>query len=202
MYVTFVENLSISYAAYILVLFYVAFKKVLTPYSPVPKFLCIKAVLFLSFWQSVLLALLSRFNLIHDLGKFTTEDVKTGLNNLCLCIEMLMIAYAHKYAFPYGEFVGENENRNNSNGSGASVNNDDNNMTRNLLSDNFALTDTVKDFNDSKILPNIVLPTGFVPGKGVENMKNVEQPPVNYNMKRNAPVQKKKIRSNSYGWRD
>lgn len=113
-----------------------------------------------------------------------------------------MIAYAHKYAFPYGEFVGENENRNNNNGSGASVNNDDNNMTRNLLSDNFALTDTVKDFNDSKILPNIVLPTGFVPGKGVENMKNGEQPPVNYDMKRNAPVQKKKIRSNSYGWRD
>ena len=198
LYVTFMENLSITYAAYILVLFYVAFKKSLKPYSPVPKFLCIKAVLFLSFWQSVLLAILSRFHLIHDLGKFTTEDVKTGLNNLCLCVEMLMIAYAHKWAFPYEEFVGENNNNNNA----SSANDDDNTMTRNLLSDNFALNDTVKDFNDSKILPNIVLPTGFVPGKGVENKKNIPKLSVNNDMTRNTSSTKRTKRSNSYGWRD
>ena len=198
LYVTFMENLSITYAAYILVLFYVAFKKSLKPYSPVPKFLCIKAVLFLSFWQSVLLAILSRFHLIHDLGKFTTEDVKTGLNNLCLCVEMLMIAYAHKWAFPYEEFVGENNNDNNA----SSANDDDNTMTRNLLSDNFALNDTVKDFNDSKILPNIVLPTGFVPGKGVENKKTIPKLSVNNDMTRNTSSTKRTKRSNSYGWRD
>jgi len=189
LYVTFFENLSITYAAYILVLFYVAFKKELKPYGPVPKFLCIKAVLFLSFWQSVLLAILSRFHLIHDIGKFTTEDVKTGLNNMCLCVEMLMIAYAHKWAFPYEEFEGQAPALDGSSGS--------NTMTRNLLSDNFALTDTVRDFNDSKLLQNIVLPTGFVPGKGVEQTKKV--PRVGSN---STSSTKAKGRSNSYGWRD
>ena len=186
LYVTFFENLSITYAAYILVLFYVAFKKQLKPYGPVPKFLCIKAVLFLSFWQSVLLAILSRFHLIHDIGKFTTEDVKTGLNNMCLCVEMLMIAYAHKWAFPYEEFKGQ--------APALDGNSENNTMTRNLLSDNFALTDTVRDFNESKLLPNIVLPTGFVPGKGVEQAKKVPRVV-------SSKISKKK-RTNSYGWRD
>ena len=103
--------------------------------------------------------------MIHDIGKFTTEDVKTGLNNMCLCVEMLMIAYAHKWAFPYEEFKGQ--------APALDGNSENNTMTRNLLSDNFALTDTVRDFNESKLLPNIVLPTGFVPGKGVEQAKKV-----------------------------
>ena len=32
-------------------MFYYVLKAPLQPYDPVPKFLCIKAVLFLSFWQ-------------------------------------------------------------------------------------------------------------------------------------------------------
>lgn len=39
------------YAFYCLGMFYYVLKTPLKPYDPVPKFLCIKAVLFLSFWQ-------------------------------------------------------------------------------------------------------------------------------------------------------
>ena len=85
-YVSFVMNCSITYAAYCLVQFYLAFKKELTPHGPVPKFLCIKAILFLSFWQSVVLAGLSKLNLIHEYGQYTAADVKTGINNLLLCL--------------------------------------------------------------------------------------------------------------------
>ena len=74
-------------------------------------------------------------------------------------------------------------------------NSENNTMTRNLLSDNFALTDTVRDFNESKLLPNIVLPTGFVPGKGVEQAKEVPRVV-------SSNISKKKGRTNSYGWRD
>lgn len=51
LYLSFTLNLSVGYAFYCLGMFYYVLKTPLTPYDPVPKFLCIKAVLFLSFWQ-------------------------------------------------------------------------------------------------------------------------------------------------------
>lgn len=51
LYISFVVNLSVCYAFYCLGMFYFVLKMPLTPFDPVPKFLCIKAVLFLSFWQ-------------------------------------------------------------------------------------------------------------------------------------------------------
>lgn len=51
LYISFVVNLSVCYAFYCLGMFYFVLKTPLSPFDPVPKFLCIKAVLFLSFWQ-------------------------------------------------------------------------------------------------------------------------------------------------------
>lgn len=55
-------NLSVCYAFYCLGMFYYVLKSPLKPFDPVPKFLCIKAVLFMSYWQvrsalSILVAL-------------------------------------------------------------------------------------------------------------------------------------------------
>jgi hypothetical protein len=44
-------NVSVGYAFYCLGLFYIMLNQPLKKHNPVPKFLCIKAVLFLSFWQ-------------------------------------------------------------------------------------------------------------------------------------------------------
>jgi len=51
LYITIVYNISISLALYALFLFYFATKHILKPYDPVLKFLTIKSVIFLSFWQ-------------------------------------------------------------------------------------------------------------------------------------------------------
>lgn len=51
LYLSFIVNLSVCYAFYCLGMFYYVLKTPLKPFDPVPKFLCIKAVLFLSFWQ-------------------------------------------------------------------------------------------------------------------------------------------------------
>ena len=179
-YVSFVMNCSITYAAYCLVQFYLAFKKELTPHGPVPKFLCIKAILFLSFWQSVVLAGLSKFNLIHEIGRYTAADVKTGINNLLLCVEMVLIAWAHRYAFPYRAFEemaaakrGAREGSGGSNDSGSMVLADGatkdatgsdggGGLERSLLSDNFALSDTLRDINEAG-MGSLVVPTGFKP---------------------------------------
>jgi Organic solute transporter Ostalpha len=61
------------------VAFYLALKEPLAPHNPVPKFLCIKAVLFLSFWQGVIIAGLARLHLVHAVGEWTKENVETGI---------------------------------------------------------------------------------------------------------------------------
>ena len=51
LYITIVYNISISLALYALFLFYFATKELLHSYDPVLKFLTVKSVIFLSFWQ-------------------------------------------------------------------------------------------------------------------------------------------------------
>lgn len=51
LYITIIYNISVSLALYALFLFYSATSDLLRPYEPVLKFLTIKSVIFLSFWQ-------------------------------------------------------------------------------------------------------------------------------------------------------
>lgn len=144
LYTSLVVNASITYAFYYLVLFYLALRAQLAPYNPVPKFLCIKAVLFLSFWQSVVLAFLSRFQIIHELGSWSVENVTTGIQNLLICFEMFFVALAHHKAFPYQPYVHGNPA-----------------LRTSILADHLAFEDAMRDFNE--VMP-VVLPTPFKPG--------------------------------------
>lgn len=51
MYITIIYNFSVSLSLYALFLFFFATSDLLRPYEPVLKFLTIKSVIFLSFWQ-------------------------------------------------------------------------------------------------------------------------------------------------------
>ena len=62
MYLSAINNISISLSLYCLVLFYMATEERLKPFSPFAKFLCIKAILFFSFWQSCTFTVLLKFN--------------------------------------------------------------------------------------------------------------------------------------------
>lgn len=101
-YITMIYNLSVSLALYGLILFYQATKDLLSPYEPVWKFLSVKSIIFMSFWQGVFLAILEKIGLL----KPYTEDaapgaVAAGYQNFFLCIEMFFAAIALRYAFPY-----------------------------------------------------------------------------------------------------
>ncbi|PPQ96895.1 hypothetical protein CVT26_005881 [Gymnopilus dilepis] len=106
LYISIVYNLSICLALYCLAMFWVCVNEDLKPFRPVPKFLCVKGILFFSFWQSVAISALVAARVITRLGPYTdAEHISVGLNDLLICIEMPFFAVAHNYAFSYKDFM-------------------------------------------------------------------------------------------------
>ncbi|CAH9076443.1 unnamed protein product [Cuscuta europaea] len=102
LYLTIIYTFSYSVALYALLLFYVACRDLLQPFNPVPKFIMIKSVVFLTYWQGVLVFLAAKSGFIKD----TEEAAK--FQDFIICVEMLIAAVGHLYAFPYKEYAGAN----------------------------------------------------------------------------------------------
>ncbi|KAK1386303.1 Organic solute transporter Ost-alpha [Heracleum sosnowskyi] len=102
LYLTIIYTFSYSMALYALALFYVACRDLLQPFNPVPKFIIIKSVVFLTYWQGVLVFLAAKSGFIKD----TKEAAE--FQNFIICVEMLIAAVGHLYAFPYKEYAGAN----------------------------------------------------------------------------------------------
>ncbi|KAH0948732.1 hypothetical protein HN011_010179 [Eciton burchellii] len=112
-YMITLNNLSQFVAMYCLVLFYHANAEALQPMKPIRKFLCIKAVVFFSFSQGVIIAILVYLNVISSI--FDTDDtddirnISSKLQDFLICIEMFLAAVAHHYSFSYKPFVNSAE---------------------------------------------------------------------------------------------
>ncbi|XP_075830779.1 transmembrane protein 184A isoform X2 [Microtus pennsylvanicus] len=105
LYVTVVYNASVSLALYALVLFYFATRDLLRPFEPMLKFVTIKAIIFLSFWQGMVLAILERCRVIPEVQAMDGTRVgagtlAAGYQNFLICVEMLFASLALRYAFP------------------------------------------------------------------------------------------------------
>jgi len=107
-YMAFLNNMSQIWAMYCLVLFYYSTKENLKPIHPMPKFICIKAVVFFTFWQSVIVSFFVEIGKIHATETYTTENVSSGFQDFLICVEMFFAAFSHIYAFPHKEFYESN----------------------------------------------------------------------------------------------
>lgn len=106
LYVSIVYNVSICLALYCLAVFWMCVSDDLKPFRPVPKFLCVKGILFFSFWQSIAVSTLVATGIISKLGPYTdSEHISLGLTDTLICVEMPFFAIAHMYAFSYRDFV-------------------------------------------------------------------------------------------------
>lgn len=107
LYITIVYNISVSLALYGLFLFYSATKDLLVPFDPVLKFFSVKSVIFLSFWQGVMLAVLAKMGAIQPIclsrgiPMASAGTVSAGYQNFLICVEMFFAAILLRYAFPY-----------------------------------------------------------------------------------------------------
>eukprot|EP00053_Salpingoeca_punica_P011088 m.99285 g.99285 ORF g.99285 m.99285 type:complete len:390 (+) comp15583_c0_seq2:597-1766(+) len=107
LYTTVIYNISISLALFSLVLFYSATRDLLAPHRPVLKFVIVKSVIFLSFWQSVALALAEAVGIIADAdnGKIQAGELTVAYQNFLICVEMFLAAVMHLYAFPHEPYI-------------------------------------------------------------------------------------------------
>ncbi|XP_064222325.1 transmembrane protein 184A isoform X2 [Aotus nancymaae] len=91
------------------------FKELLRPFEPVLKFLTIKAVIFLSFWQGLLLAILERCGVIPEVetvggNRLGAGTLAAGYQNFIICMEMLFASVALRYAFPCEVYAEKKDN--------------------------------------------------------------------------------------------
>ncbi|XP_030746075.1 transmembrane protein 184C [Sitophilus oryzae] len=105
-YLITVNNISQFIAMYCLVMFYKASLAELQPMKPLPKFLCIKAVVFFSFFQGVVIAFLVYTGAISSSEPDADGlSLSTRLQDFLICIEMCLAAIAHHYSFSFQPYV-------------------------------------------------------------------------------------------------
>lgn len=117
-YVCFIMNCSQGWALYCLVLFFLGTKEELAPVKPLPKFLAIKAIIFFTYWQSIIISILQVMNVINEgweIGCSPTcwdsKKIASALNDFVICVEMVMFSIAHHYVFSITDFLPEERSK-------------------------------------------------------------------------------------------
>lgn len=101
-----IYNISVTVSLYSLGLFWVCMHDDLLPYRPVPKFLCIKLIIFASYWQGFLLSILVWLGAIpDDVPEYTPDNLAAAIQDALICVEMPAFALAHWYAFSWHDYA-------------------------------------------------------------------------------------------------
>ncbi|GLT83018.1 hypothetical protein SLE2022_013310 [Rubroshorea leprosula] len=109
---TIILNISVSLALYSLVLFYHVFAKELAPHNPLAKFMCIKGIVFFCFWQGVVLDILAALGIIKSHHYWLdVEHVEEALQNVLVCLEMVVFSVLQQYAYNVSPYSREVESK-------------------------------------------------------------------------------------------
>jgi hypothetical protein len=102
LWIVLLQGVCILVAMYCLVQFHFQLKEDLAPHKPFLKILSIKLVLFLVFWQTWLLGLLSRKNgPLRATDTMAPLDIHVAIPCMLICFEMTIFACLHLWAFPW-----------------------------------------------------------------------------------------------------
>ena len=107
-YLAFLLNTSVMYALYVLVMLFHAVREELkhpVDWRPLGKFLCVKGVVFFTWWQGVIIFYLQNKGFIKDSGAWSGDEISNALIDYCVCTEMVFFAVAHSYTFTYKEYL-------------------------------------------------------------------------------------------------
>jgi hypothetical protein len=104
-WVMVVEAFAVTIAMYCLIQFYVQIKDDIREHKPLLKVAAIKLVIFLSFWQSLLISFLTSTGAIKANKQIQTPDIKVGIPAMLLCIEMALFSIFHFWAFSWKPYT-------------------------------------------------------------------------------------------------
>lgn len=101
-----IYNVSITICLYALAMFWVCMAEDLAPFRPMPKFLCIKLIIFASYWQGFFLSILQFLGAIpSDVPGYTADNLAAAIQDALICFEMPLFAIAHWYAFSWQDYA-------------------------------------------------------------------------------------------------
>ena len=101
-----VYNVSITVCLYALAMFWVCMTSDLKPFRPMPKFLCIKGIIFASYWQGLFLSILVWLGAIpDDVPGYTPDNLAAAIQDALICFEMPLFSLAHWYAFSWHDYA-------------------------------------------------------------------------------------------------
>ncbi|RPB01225.1 DUF300-domain-containing protein [Choiromyces venosus 120613-1] len=100
-----IYNLSVTLSLYSLGMFWACMSRDLQPFRPVPKFLCVKLIIFASYWQGFFLSILVWLGVIHDVGYYTPDNIARAIQDVLICFELPGFAIAHWYAFSWKDYA-------------------------------------------------------------------------------------------------
>lgn len=99
-------NVSVTLSLYSLAMFWVCMSEDLQPFRPVPKFLCIKLIIFASYWQGFFLSILQFAGAIpNNVPGYTPDNLAAAIQDALICCEMPLFAVAHWYAFSWQDYA-------------------------------------------------------------------------------------------------
>ena len=104
-----VQNISVFMAFSGLLKFYHAAQDDLAWCNPFPKFLCIKGIVFMTFWQGLVISFLAKTTNSEAPPSNNENEDDPDLwakqaQNFLICLEMLLFSIAHFYCFPTDEW--------------------------------------------------------------------------------------------------
>lgn len=100
-------NCSQLVALYCLAAFYMETHDWGKEMRPLSKFLVIKAIVFVSWWQSIAIMGFASMGMIPSTLNYSSSEVAMALNNFAICIEMFFYCIGFHYFFCYQDFYSE-----------------------------------------------------------------------------------------------
>lgn len=94
-----INNVSISYSLYYLVLFHIEVEKELSYCKPGLKFVTIKSIIFFAFWQSATIGILVGMGWLYTGEGEEREVVNSAIQGVLMCIELAPVSLLHHFAF-------------------------------------------------------------------------------------------------------
>jgi len=96
-----IEAAAVTVAMFCIIQFYVQLKDDIREHKPLLKVAAIKLVIFLSFWQTLAISLLTGTGAIKPSNQIQAPDIKIGIPAMLLDIEMAIFAIFHLWAFSW-----------------------------------------------------------------------------------------------------